>query len=113
MSKQLYNILKAIAQIWLPALGTLIFALGDIWHFSWDTQVVGSIMAVDAFLGVGLRLARSSTVFDGSIMLNMRGPEDGKLKFDITRPLEDIPARKELRLKLEPPGEVPEEAPVS
>ena len=54
MNDKLYKILKYIAMIFLPALGTLYFALAGIWGFPYAEQVVGTITAVDTFLGVNM-----------------------------------------------------------
>lgn len=54
MSNKIYDILKWIAQILLPAIGTLYFALANIWNLPYPQEVVGTITAVDAFLGVVL-----------------------------------------------------------
>ena len=43
--------------IFLPALGTLYFALAGIWGFPYAEQVVGTITAVDTFLGVILGIS--------------------------------------------------------
>ena len=56
MSNKVYDALKYVAQIVLPALGTLYFALAQIWGLPYGEQVVGTITAVDAFLGALLRL---------------------------------------------------------
>lgn len=52
MSDKTYNTLKWVAQYLLPALGTLYFALAGIWGLPYGEQVVGTITAVDTFLGV-------------------------------------------------------------
>lgn len=57
MSSKVYDILKYIAQIVLPALGTLYFAMASIWGFPYGEQIVGTITAVDAFLGALLKLS--------------------------------------------------------
>ena len=57
MTNKAYDILKYIAQIILPALGTLYFALAGIWHFPYGEEIVGTITAVDTFLGVVLGLS--------------------------------------------------------
>lgn len=57
MSNKVYDILKWIAQILLPALGTLYFALAGIWNFPYAEAVVGTITAVDTFLGVILGIS--------------------------------------------------------
>lgn len=51
MSNKVYNILKYIAQIALPALGTLYFVLAGIWNFPYGEEIVGTITAIDTCLG--------------------------------------------------------------
>lgn len=51
MTNSTYDILKFIAQIVLPALGTLYFALASIWGLPYGEQIVGTITAIDAFMG--------------------------------------------------------------
>lgn len=60
LSNKTYDVLKWVAQIVLPALGTLYFALASIWGFPHGEQVVGTITAVDAFLGAVLGLSNSN-----------------------------------------------------
>ncbi len=57
MNDKLYDVLKWIAMILLPALGTLYFALAGIWGFPYAEQVVGTITALDTFLGVILGIS--------------------------------------------------------
>ncbi len=60
MSNKVYDILKYIAQIVLPAVGTLYFALAGIWGFPYGEQIVGTITAVDTFLGVVLGISSAN-----------------------------------------------------
>ena len=57
MSNKTYNVLKYITQIVIPALGTLYFALAGIWGFPYGEQVVGTLTAIDTFLGVCLGIS--------------------------------------------------------
>ena len=57
MTNKTYDILKYIAQIVLPALGTLYFALSQIWGLPYGEQIVGTITAFDAFLGALLGIS--------------------------------------------------------
>lgn len=57
MSNKVYDILKWIAMYFLPAIGTLYFALSGIWNLPYGEQVVGTITAVDTFLGVLLGIS--------------------------------------------------------
>ena len=54
-----YNVLKWIAIVVLPALSTLVFTIGGIWGWGFTEQVIGSIAAVDMFLGVVLGISTS------------------------------------------------------
>lgn len=57
LSNKWYDIMKWIAQYFLPALGTLYFALAGIWGFPYGEEVVGTITAIDTFLGVLLGIS--------------------------------------------------------
>ena len=57
LNNKVYDILKWIAQYLLPAFGTLYFALAGIWGLPYGEQVVGTITAVDTFIGVILGLS--------------------------------------------------------
>lgn len=57
MSNKVYDVLKYIAQMVLPALATLYFALVKIWGFPYGAEIVGTITAVDAFLGALLGIS--------------------------------------------------------
>lgn len=60
MPNKVYDILKWIAQILLPALGTLYFALAGIWGLPYAEQIVGTVTAVDTFLGIILGISSAN-----------------------------------------------------
>ena len=60
MSNKTYDILKYVCQIVLPAIGTLYFALAQIWGFPYAEQIVGTITALDTFLGAILMISSAS-----------------------------------------------------
>lgn len=57
LSDKTYDILKWIALLLLPAAGTLYFALAGIWGLPYGEQIVGTITAIDTFLGAILGLS--------------------------------------------------------
>lgn len=57
MSNKMYDVLKWIAQLFLPAAATLYFALANIWGLPYGEEIVGTITAIDAFLGVILGIS--------------------------------------------------------
>jgi len=57
MNNKTYDVLKWVAQILLPAVGTLYFALAQIWRLPYGEEIVGTITAIDAFLGAILGIS--------------------------------------------------------
>ena len=53
-----YDFLRAIADLVLPALGALYFALAGIWNFPYGEQIVGTITAIVAFLDIVLKVLK-------------------------------------------------------
>lgn len=84
MSNKVYDILKFIAQIVLPGLGTLYFALAGIWGFPYGEQVVGTIAAIDAFLGAILGISSASYYKSGKDTVGTMtiDPETDTIDFD-------------------------------
>lgn len=66
MTNKTYDILKWIAQYLLPASGTLYFAIAQIWSLPYGEQIVGTITAVDAFLGVILGISTANYIKEGA-----------------------------------------------
>ena len=62
MHEKLYDTLKWIQRLLLPALATFYLALGSIWtgiiNLPYPEQVAATITAVDAFLGVLLGVSQ-------------------------------------------------------
>lgn len=65
MKDRVYDILRFVAEILLPALATLVAALGEVWGFEY-AQIVGTISAVDVFLGAFV--AYSKKKYDRAVM---------------------------------------------
>ena len=60
MKNETYDILKRLCTIILPALGTLYFALAQIWGLPYGEQVVGTLAAVSTFIGVCIGISTAT-----------------------------------------------------
>lgn len=103
ISNRTYDVLKKVAQYWLPALGTLYFALAGIWGLPYGEQIVGSIVAVDIFLGVILgystaKYNKSDAKFDGAMNVDYSADQEFKLEFKEELP--DLVDQDEITLKV-------------
>jgi hypothetical protein len=72
MTHDTYEVTKKLVQVVLPALATLYFALSKIWGLPKAEEVMGTITAIAAFLGVCLGI--SANRYNAS-----DAPHDGKL----------------------------------
>lgn len=60
LTNKVYDVLKYVALIVLPAAGTLYFALSKIWGLPYGGEIVGTITAIDTFLGALLKISDTS-----------------------------------------------------
>lgn len=82
LSNAWYNRLKFVALVLLPAAGTLYFALAQIWGLPKAEEVVGTIVALDTFLGLLLKASdaayrNSDEQYDAVIVKTQTG--DGQM----------------------------------
>lgn len=108
---KLYDYTKFAAQIVLPAVGTLYFALAQIWGLPAGAQIVGTITAIDAFLGVILGLSQTSynkQVATGELHTSPT-PKGVMHTLQLDEGPENLPSKKEVRLKVVPHPSIAEE----
>lgn len=107
LSNTAYDIAKDVTTLYLPALGTLYFALASIWGLPAPEQVVGTIAAVVTFLGVVLKISTksyntSTNKFDGKMVVDTVDPTKDVYRLELDIPLEQVEGKNELTLKVEP-----------
>lgn len=100
LNNKTYDTLKWVALYLLPALGTLYFALSGIWGFPYGEQVVGTITAIDTFLGVILGISTNNYKGDGELTINPDDPEKDVYNLNLNYPLEDLADKKEIVFKV-------------
>lgn len=104
MSNRTYDFLKYIAQIVLPGTATLYFTVAALWGLPKADEVVGTIVAIDTFMGVLLQLSSSKYKgpdYDGSIAVK---ETENKITF-VLEPSSDMGdwrSKDEVRLKITP-----------
>ena len=106
MNNKTYDVLKFIAQIVLPGIGTLYFALAGIWGFPYAEQIVGTITAIDTFLGLLLGISsnqyyKSGKDTDGTLMIDPSGDTEKWLFALNGTPIEEIADKLQIKLKVD------------
>lgn len=59
LNDKVYNTLKWVVMIFLPAIGTLYFALAETWGFPYVEEVLGTITAISTFIGAMIGVSSS------------------------------------------------------
>lgn len=100
----LYDKLKFVAQILLPALGALYFGLAGIWGLPSAEEVVGSIVVIDTFLGVLLGVSQNQYMNNkvGEGQLHVERSPGGELgmRLELDKTPEELAGKEEVRFKV-------------
>jgi hypothetical protein len=101
-----YDFVKFSAQILLPAVGTLYFALAGIWNLPSAEEVIGSITAFDAFLGALLGVSsisynKSDAKYAGTIEVS-KTDEKKTFLLDLNSDPDDLDKQQEVLFKIQP-----------
>lgn len=118
LNDKLYFVLNSLALVIFPAVGTLYFALAQIWGLPGAQEVIGTLVAVDTFLGVVVKVGQTSyknseNRFDGAI--NIEHKDDGGKTFqlDVSAHPMVLAQKPEITLKVNKPSEPLPAAPVT
>lgn len=60
MDSKTFDTLRYLAEVAIPAVATLYFALSGIWGLPYGEQIVGTMTAVDTCLGVLIGISRAN-----------------------------------------------------
>lgn len=95
-----YDVLKWIAMYLLPALGTLYFTLSGFWGLPYGEQIVGTITAIDTFIGVLLGISTHNYKGDGTMTVDSTDEDKDVYNLALETPIEDLPNRKTITFKV-------------
>lgn len=105
-SNKVYNVLKSIAMIWLPAAGALYTTLSGIWHLPSTVEVAASVTAFDTFLGILLGLSsasyRANPPVDGHMVVDTSDHTPRVVSVNVKHAPEDVASRKTITLAVRP-----------
>lgn len=96
LKKGVYDTVKWIALIFLPAAGTLYAAFAIIWDLKYTVQVTNSVLAVDTFLGalVGISSKGYAPPLDGKLFVSEPAPGQAVARMEFTTHPSTVISRK-------------------
>ena len=108
LTDKLYNKMKWIAQFVLPATGTLYFALASIWGLPYGEQVIGTLTAIDIFLGVILGISTqtyrktAASATDGQLLIDTNDPTKDIYRLELGDNLTKLGEKRIVTLEVKP-----------
>lgn len=107
LNNKVYNVLKWVALIFLPALATLIMTLGDIWGIPYKEQISLTITAVDTFLGAILAISTASYKGEGVLTI-VKGTDNSVITLNSDEVLAEAQKEGKILLTVETKDALPE-----
>lgn len=100
-----YDVLKWVAQILIPAIGTLYFALDQIWGLFDAERVVGTMTAIDVFLGVVLGIStmnynKSGHDVDGDMIVDTSHPDKDVFRMALNGDPSDMVGKRKVTFRV-------------
>ena len=113
MSNKAYDILKWIARYLLPAVATLYFALSQIWALPYGEEIVGTLAAVTAFLGVILGLSTAqynkTNPLDGTLEIDAFQKDKDTYRLSLSTGLDELKNKDIIQLRVDPNARLSQE----
>lgn len=102
---KLYDALKWVAMVLLPALATFYFVMAGIWNLPYAGEVVATITATDTLLGAILGISsatykKSDARFDGTLTVIKNDPSLIN-QLEINTSPENLGKQKEMTLRID------------
>lgn len=106
LNNKTYDVIKWIAQYFIPAAGTLYAALSKIWGFPYGSEVVGTLSAIDIFLGAILGISSANYSGEGTLEIHS-DPEADKDAYQLMLnvPVESLANRDSVTFKVSKPSQ--------
>lgn len=98
MSNKMYDVLKWVVMIVLPALATFVITICGLWSLPYSEPISGTITAVAALLGAALQFSNSNYSGDGTLNIDTSDDEVDTYSLDLTTALADLPSKSKIVL---------------
>ena len=107
LNNKIYDFLKWVVMIFLPALGAFYFGLSQFWDLPYVTEIVGSVSVTSIFLGALIGISsksygKNSAGFDGELVVNKDDPEKDVYSFVVYDGVDQLEGKDTLTIKVSP-----------
>lgn len=100
LSNKTYDVLKWIAQYFLPALAALWLGLAKVWGFPYGTEIGATLSLIDVFLGAILGISSKNYQGDGNLVINTDDPEKDVYSLELNGDIAELADKKSVTFKV-------------
>lgn len=100
LSNKTYDVLKWIAQYFLPALAALWLGLAKVWGFPYGTEIGATLSLIDVFLGAVLGISSKNYQGDGNLVINTEDPEKDVYSLELNGDITELADKKSVTFKV-------------
>ena len=100
LSNKTYDVLKWIAQYFLPALAALWLGLAKVWGFPYGTEIGATLSLIDVFLGAVLGISSKNYQGDGNLVINTDDPEKDVYSLELHGDIAELADKKSVTFKV-------------
>jgi hypothetical protein len=100
LSNKKYDVLKWIAQYFLPALAALWLGLAKVWGFPYGTEIGATLSLIDVFLGAVLGISSKNYKGDGDLVINTEDPEKDVYSLELNGDISELAEKKSVTFKV-------------
>lgn len=100
LSNKTYDVLKWIAQYFLPALAALWLGLAKVWGFPYGTEIGATLSLIDVFLGAVLGISSKNYQGDGNLVINTDDPEKDVYSLELNGDIAELADKKSVTFKV-------------
>lgn len=95
LSNKVYDVIKWIAQYFMPALATLWITLAKIWGLPYGTEIGATVTGIDLFLGAILGISSQNYKGEGTMIVDTSDEAKDIYSLDLNVPAEEL-AKKDM-----------------
>ena len=99
-SNDTYDKLKWVAQILLPGISTLWFTISSLWQLPYAAQILGTIAAINLFVGGLVGISKSNYPGDGTMIVDTSDPDKDIYRMELSDPVEDLSNKDSVTFKV-------------
>jgi hypothetical protein len=100
LSNKVYDVIKWIAQYFLPALATLWITLAKIWGLPYGTEIGATITGIDLFLGAVLGISSQNYKGEGTMIVDTSNDAKDIYSLDLNVPVEELAEKDMITFKV-------------